>query len=100
MVVASFPLILWFDHRLLGDWLMNPWFLYMVTLLLSGMMVSSLPMMSLKVKERKLSAWVPQLILLFSGGILLLFFKWSALPLIYVLYLVLSLTYRKQLIKN
>jgi CDP-diacylglycerol--serine O-phosphatidyltransferase len=100
IVVASFPLILWYDQQILGNWIMNPWFLYLVILLLSGMMVSSFPMMSLKVKERKLSAWMPQLILLFSGGIFLLFFKWAALPLIYVLYLVLSLAFRKQLIKN
>jgi len=100
MVIASFPLILWYDQGFFSKMVMNSWFLYLVIFLLSGMMVSSFPMMSLKVKERKLSAMMPQILLIFSGGLLILFLKWAALPMIYVLYLVLSLTFRKQLIKN
>lgn len=100
MVAASFPLILWYDQGFFSKIMMNSWFLYIVIFLLSAMMVSPFPMMSLKVKERKLSALIPQLVLILSGGLLILFFKWAALPLIYVLYLVLSLAFRKQLIKN
>jgi CDP-diacylglycerol--serine O-phosphatidyltransferase len=100
MVVAAFPLILWYDDQLLNSWMMKPWFLYLVVVLLGVMMVSPFPMMSLKVKEKKVSAYLPQIILCISGVILLLFLNWSALPMIYVLYLALSLAFRKQLIKN
>ena len=100
LVVASLPLIVWFDELQLTDWVLNRWVLYGFTLLLSGMMVSSVPMMSLKIKEKRLAAYQPQLILAIASVILILFFKWASIPLIYVLYLVLSLTFRKQLIKH
>jgi CDP-diacylglycerol--serine O-phosphatidyltransferase len=98
LVIASLPLILWYN-QLLAQWLMNKWFLYGIIVLLSVMMVSRFPMMSLKVKERKLSSLTPQLILAVFSVIFILFLKWTAVPLIYVLYLVLSLMFRKQLIK-
>ena len=98
LVVASLPLILWYN-QLGALWLLNPWVLYVIVILLSGMMISRFPMMSLKGKDRKLSSYPPQIILAVSSVVLIIFFKWTAIPLIYVLYLVLSLMFRKQLIK-
>jgi len=98
MVVASLPLILWFHSGVAEGWILNKWTLYALIILLSAMMVSRFPLMSLKVKSWKGKDAAPQMILLLSSLGLLIFLQWLALPLIYVLFLVLSLIFRKQIL--
>ncbi|HMO31963.1 MAG TPA: CDP-alcohol phosphatidyltransferase family protein [Lacibacter sp.] len=96
-VVASFPLILWYGGEPITGVLLNPWVLYGITLVLSALMVSDLPILSLKIKDKSLRNNLPQLLLLGFALLLLLFFRWAALPLIYVSYVALSLLFRKQI---
>ena len=99
LMVASIPLIYWNVNE---SWvlrlLLNYWVLYAVILLLSGLMVSRLPMLSLKFKgyglKKNWEKWT--LIILSIVSVLLL--KWLAAPVIFVIYLLLSLmTKRKTL---
>ncbi|MEI9957304.1 MAG: CDP-diacylglycerol--serine O-phosphatidyltransferase [Ferruginibacter sp.] len=53
LLIASFPLILHFGNSLIdvSDWLTNKWVLYAIILIVSWLMVSTLPLMALKFKD-------------------------------------------------
>ena len=71
-------------------------FLIAVTLLFSYLMVSKIPMLSLKLKGKKISNYIPQIILI------VLFLSYLALSIVYVLpltmlsYIALSVVFTKQ----
>src|SRR5688572_4765337 len=48
LVVASLPLILWYDSLGLAPLITNKWFLYALIVCMSWLMVSTVPMMALK----------------------------------------------------
>lgn len=92
LLVASLPLIHWFPTRLnLAVLYQNRWILYGLILILSGLMVSKRPFLKWKAAGSSLSAWMPQLLLaltLISGFI---WIKFSIIPIVFGLYLILSL---------
>lgn len=96
-VVAALPMILWHNPWGMAEWVLNKWVLYALTLLLSYLMVSDLPIMALKLKERRWAANKPQLLLAVLALVLALTLGWLAIPLIYVSYVALSLLFRKQI---
>lgn len=96
-VVAAFPLILWYDTWNLTDVILNRWVLYGITILISYLMVSDLPIMSLKFKDYSLKGNQPKIILAVISIILAVVFQWAAIPLIYLTYVALSLLLRKQI---
>ena len=71
--------------------------LKIVALVFSFLMVSNIPIFGLKFKNLSLKDNIWKYLLLTSSLILLVFFKWLALPLIVVLYIILSLI--KNLVK-
>ncbi|MET0242538.1 MAG: CDP-alcohol phosphatidyltransferase family protein [Flavitalea sp.] len=97
LVVASFPLILFgsqnFDLTLLFT---NRWFLYAVIIVLSLLMVSKLPLMALKFKDKSLKGNMPKLILLGLGVICAIFLGWLAVPVIFILYIIVSLAFKEK----
>ncbi len=97
MVVASLPLIMWFNQWGLADELVNKWVLYLLILVLSFMMVADIPIMSLKFKDYSFKNNQPKFILVVAAIILAIIFQWAAIPLIYLLYVVLSLLLRKKI---
>ncbi|NCU04996.1 MAG: CDP-alcohol phosphatidyltransferase [Chitinophagaceae bacterium] len=96
-VVAALPLIVWYNTWDLASVIVNRWMLYGITLLISYLMVSDLPIMSLKFKDYSLRNNQPKLILVVLAIILAVVFQWAAIPLIYLAYVVLSLLLRKQI---
>ena len=96
-VVAALPLIVWYNTWDLASVIVNRWVLYGITLLISYLMVSDLPIMSLKFKDYSLRNNQPKLILVVLAIILAVVFQWAAIPLIYLAYVVLSLLLRKQI---
>ncbi len=90
LVVASLPLILSHDQFGLKDIILNPWFLLGLTVLLSGLLVAELPLFALKFKNL---SWGDNrrrfLFLLLAAG-LLLGLRAAAVPLIVLLYVLLS----------
>jgi CDP-diacylglycerol---serine O-phosphatidyltransferase len=62
-----------------------------VILVLSGMMVSNIPMISLKFKNLKWKDNVSRFVLLGSVPILFFFFKYIAVPMIIFLYIIISI---------
>ena len=99
LLIASFPLILHYNAALfgVGNVLINKWVLYGLIFLLSYLMVSDLPMMSMKFKDYTLKNNLPKIILVGITIISAIFLQWVAAPVIFIVYILLSLAYKKAL---
>lgn len=99
LLIASFPLILHYNATLfgVGNILVNKWVLYGIIFLLSYLMVSDLPMMGMKFKDYTLKNNWPKIILAAITIISAIFLQWLAVPLIFIVYILLSLAYKKTL---
>lgn len=97
MVVAALPLVIWYNQWDLASVIINRWVLYAIILVISLLMVSDVPIMSLKFKDFSFKNNRPIFLLLVLAIGLLLIFQWAAIPLIYVSYVALSLLFRKQI---
>ena len=93
LLIASFPLILHFNLvNSVNALIINKWFLYGSILVLSYLMVSNLRMMSLKFVDFTLKNNVPKIILLVVAIIAALLLQWIAVPVVFIVYILLSLT--------
>jgi CDP-diacylglycerol--serine O-phosphatidyltransferase len=90
-------LIVWYNSWDLAPVVLNRWLLYSITVLISYLMVSDIPIMSLKFKDYSLKGNQPKIILAVVAIILAIVFQWAAIPLIYLTYVALSLLLRKQI---
>ncbi|HMK26554.1 MAG TPA: CDP-alcohol phosphatidyltransferase family protein [Chitinophagaceae bacterium] len=97
MFVASLPLIYWnVNQQWVIDLLLNKWFLYGLTLLLSFLMVSTIPLMSLKFKDYTLKNNLPKILLVLISLAALFIFKWMAVPVMILAYVLLSLIFKNR----
>ena len=91
MVLAAWPWMLEYDRLEMGTWLHNPYILLASCLTLGVLMVSSIPMFALKVEKW---SWEANRIkfgfLVLSVGLLALFY-FHAIPLIIILYILISI---------
>jgi CDP-diacylglycerol--serine O-phosphatidyltransferase len=104
LLIASFPLILAQQTNLAGlemtflkALINSPYFLMSLTILLSWLLVAEIPLMSLKFKNM---AWKENEIRYIFLGllvILLIMFYISAVPLIILLYIILSLAFKNSI---
>ena len=93
LLIASFPLILHFNTiTWVNNLLINKWFLYVSIVVLSFLMISNIPMMSLKFSDRSIKNNRSKIILLVIAIIAAIFLQWMAVPIIFLCYLLLSLT--------
>ncbi len=95
LFVAALPLIYWnINEDWVLDVLLNQWVLYGIILLLSGLMVSSIPMLSLKFEDYTLKNNIPKIVLvaIAVGSFLLL--SWVAVPVVVISYVILSLIFK------
>ncbi|HET6994814.1 MAG TPA: CDP-alcohol phosphatidyltransferase, partial [Chitinophagaceae bacterium] len=97
LLIASFPLIFWYSGNttIVGIFL-NKWFWYAFILVISYLMVSNLPIMSLKFKDFSLKNNIPKIILLIVSIVLALLLKWLAVPVIFLIYIAVSLAFKKR----
>ena len=98
LLIASFPLILHFGNSVINvsEWLTNKWVLYAVIVLVSWLMVSTLPLMALKFKNYSIKNNIPKIILLAVAVVAALIFNWLAVPIVFIVYIILSLLYKQQ----
>ena len=96
-MVAALPLVVFYNSWDLASFVLNRWVLYGITILISYLMVSDLPIMSLKFKDYSFKGNQPKIILAVIAIILAVVFQWAAIPLIYLTYVALSLLLRKQI---
>ncbi|RCH56418.1 CDP-diacylglycerol--serine O-phosphatidyltransferase [Mucilaginibacter hurinus] len=90
ILVASFPLILQ-QHADFSGYILNPYGLTAYVIIMCGLLVAELPLMSLKFKNRDFNKNIYRYLLLLLSAILILFFKFAAVPVVIVFYITLSL---------
>lgn len=100
LLVASFPLIVYYGYFDLQKFLYNKWVLYLLILLLSYLMVSNHRLMGLKFKDFSFQNNSTKYLLVILSAIIIvvclaLKMIWLAVPAIFVFYLVLSLATKK-----
>lgn len=90
LLIASFPLVLLYDHSFLAGWLQKPWLLYAFILLFCWLMVCEVPFFSLKLKSLswKQNSLLYILLLLSLAGIP--FLHWGAVSWAFAWYVALS----------
>lgn len=98
LLVASFPLILHYgsSFHYINEIMINKWFLYGLIITLSSLMVSNLPLIALKFSGFSVKNDFPKLILMGIGIVSVLFLKWLAVPIIFVAYILISLTFKNK----
>jgi len=97
LLIASLPLIYWYAESAAAVELMrNKWLWYAIIVVLSYLMVSNLPLMALKFKNFSVKSNLPKLILLVSAIIAAILLKWLAVPVVFILYIILSLAFKNK----
>lgn len=99
LLIASLPLVIWYGY-FSNQIFINKWFLYGVIVLISYLMVSSLPLMALKFKNFSFRDNKGRFILVLLSimviiALLLTKKLWLAWPIIFVLYVLVSLFYKE-----
>lgn len=98
LLIASFPLILHFNEiPAVSSFLLNQWFLYVLIILLSYLMVSNLRMMSLKFPDFTFKNNKSKVILFIIAVIALIFLHWLAISVIFLFYVLFSLFNSKKI---
>jgi CDP-diacylglycerol--serine O-phosphatidyltransferase len=90
MLICSLPLMFTFNWNISG-WLMNSVILEVLSLVLSFLLVSELPLFSLKFKKLSWAGNQLRYVFLASSLVLLVTLQFVGIPVIIVLYLLLSL---------
>lgn len=98
LVVASLPL------ARTGEWNLevlyqNPFVIYAIIVLLSFLMVSNIPMMSMKFKSKAPKDNIDKILIVVVSIVSVIIFKWAAAPIIFIVYLLLSLIFRPDKVK-
>jgi len=92
LLIASFPLIYWTNnYSFITDVLISPWFWYALIIILSWLMVSKKPMLALKFSNISTKKLLPFIIIAFVAIVSALIIQWLAVPLCFLLYVILSL---------
>jgi len=98
LMVASLPLIYWTRN---SDWvlgiLLNKWYLIAVVLFLSALMISRIPMLSFKIGGTQDPQTIPRILLLVLSLISVFFLHWLAVPVIFLFYIIISLTFKNRI---
>jgi CDP-diacylglycerol--serine O-phosphatidyltransferase len=92
LLVASFPLIYWTNiYPDITRVLINPWFWYAIIVVLSYLMISKIPMLALKFSNFSIKRMMPFIIIAVVAVVSAFFIQWLAVPLSFLLYVILSL---------
>ncbi len=90
LMVASFPLILFYEQMPAAGWLQQPWVLYLLIALLCFLMVCRIPFFGLKLKNLSWRSNALQYILIVLTAISIPFLYWAAVPFCFLLYVILA----------
>lgn len=98
LLIASFPLILYHDYfdGAVNSLLLNKWVLYLIIAILCYLMVADFPVQSLKFRDYTLKSNISKLILLAVAVAAAFTLQWLAVPVVFIVYIVLSLATRSQ----
>ncbi|HVW96976.1 MAG TPA: CDP-diacylglycerol--serine O-phosphatidyltransferase [Mucilaginibacter sp.] len=91
ILIASFPLILDHNNHYFTPYLQNPYILSCFIVVMCTLLVIEVPMMSLKFKNKDFNKNIFRYLLLLFSAILILFFKFAAVPVVILFYITLSI---------
>lgn len=94
LTFASFPFIINADVKWLNNLFMQPLSLYTAIGVISILMVSNIPLISLKFKNFSIKNNLDKVILLAITLIAIIFLKWAAIPIVFVAYVLVSLAFK------
>ncbi|MGZ4000014.1 MAG: CDP-diacylglycerol--serine O-phosphatidyltransferase, partial [Mucilaginibacter sp.] len=90
ILIASLPMILE-HHASFSKYILNQYVLSGLVLVMCTLLVSEIPLMSLKFKNADLQKNIYRYLLLLFSAILILFFKFAAVPVVILMYITLSI---------
>jgi len=96
LFIAALPLVIWYPSFGIQSYLINQWVLYAVIILLCWLMVSRLSLLSFKFKDYSVQNNLSKYLLVIIAVISLIFLKWLAVPVIIILYVILSLAFKNK----
>ncbi|HEY0900466.1 MAG TPA: CDP-diacylglycerol--serine O-phosphatidyltransferase, partial [Sphingobacteriaceae bacterium] len=82
LLVASLPMILTESGSFLSSYILNPFFLFLFSLGMGLLLVTEIPLISLKFKSFRFAENSLRYILIISSVVLVLIFKFAAVPII------------------
>lgn len=94
ILVASFPLINWYNPMGIGGYLQNKWIIYLVIAILCWLMVSKYRFIKFMPSKWKIAYFWPQLVIVLVTLAAIPFIKIAAIPLAFLLYVILSFIYK------
>lgn len=94
ILVASFPLINFYNPLNVGMIIQKPWILYLIIAILSWLMVSKFKLFTLKFSTFSIQKYWPQVSWLVLSLIALPFLKILVVPFSFLLYILLSFAYK------
>ena len=98
LLVASLPLIYWnVNAPWVYNLLLNKWFLYGLVLVLSYLMISTIPLMAIKFKDYSWQNNLPRYLLIVIAVLAIVLLKWLSVPVIVLAYVLLSLLFKNKL---
>jgi CDP-diacylglycerol--serine O-phosphatidyltransferase len=90
LLIASFPLIILYEYFNIQSLFINTWFLYAVILIVSYLMLSNRTFMAIKFTDFSFRNNLSKYILLLLALILILLLQWFAVPVIFIMYIIIS----------
>ncbi|MGN6402885.1 MAG: CDP-alcohol phosphatidyltransferase family protein [Flavisolibacter sp.] len=90
LLVASFPLIIWYQYFGVQQYFINVWLLYAVILIVSYLMISNRSFMAMKFTDYSFKNNLSKYLLVLISLVCIVVLKWLAVPVIFVLYLIFS----------
>ncbi|MEO6405182.1 MAG: CDP-alcohol phosphatidyltransferase family protein [Ferruginibacter sp.] len=97
ILIASFPLIYWnSSQEMIINLLVNKWFLYSFIIIICWLMVSRLPLLALKFKDKAMKNNIPAIIIFIVAVISVLLLHWLSVPVIFIAYILISLFSNKK----
>ena len=91
MLIASLPLIITHSGAFWKAYILNPFFLFILSMGMSFLLVMELPLISLKFKNLNYKENLLRYALIIASLILILLFQFAAVPIIIFVYIILSI---------
>ncbi len=99
LLIASFPFMMEENNSIFMNYIMNPNSLLIFSLIMSFLLISEIPLLSLKFKTISFSENALRYILILSSILLILLFQFAAVPIILILYILISLVQFRKTVK-
>lgn len=99
LLIASFPFMMEENNSFFMNYIMNPYSLLVFSLIMSFLLISEIPLISLKFKTLSFSENALRYTLILSSILLILLLQFAAVPIILILYILISLLQFRKTVK-